>query len=69
MVDGLLIVGLSEGGIVCYEAKTGEEFWYEDTDYGFYASPIFADGRVYLMDRGGNMHIFKPGKMACSNHP
>lgn len=55
------IGGLGDGGIICYNAKSGEEVWMADTDDGFYASPILADGKVYLADRTGLMHIFEPG--------
>ena len=61
VVGEYLISGLTDGGIACHNAKTGEELWLEETDYGFYASPIASEGVVYLMDMGGNMHIFKPG--------
>jgi outer membrane protein assembly factor BamB len=47
--------------MICYNAKTGEEVWMQDSDEGFYASPILADGRVYMADRSGVMHIFEPG--------
>jgi len=55
---GLLFSGLADGGIACWDAATGEEVWFQETDEGFYASPILANGRVYLMDRSGIMHIF-----------
>ncbi len=58
VVNGLMFVGLSDGAIACLDAKTGEEVWIQETDEGFYASPILAGGNVYLMDRGGTMHIF-----------
>ncbi len=61
VVGDYLIGGLGDGGMVCYDVKTGEELWLEDSDEGFYASPIFAEGRVYLADRAGTMHIFTPG--------
>jgi len=61
VVGEYLISGLTDGGIACHHAKTGEELWLEDTDNGFYASPIVAEGTVYLMDMAGIMHIFKPG--------
>ena len=60
VVGEYLIGGLSEGGMVCYNAKTGEEIWVEDSDEGFYASPILANGLVYIADRSGIMHIFRP---------
>lgn len=59
---GLLYCGTDDGALVCYDAKTGEEVWAEFADDGFYASPILADGRIYLLDRAGNMHILKPGR-------
>ncbi len=66
---GLLVAGLDDGGIVCFDAKTGTaddgepaELWVHDTDEGFYASPIQVGGKVYLMDRIGTMHIFDPGR-------
>ena len=61
VVGEQLIAGLGGGGIVCYDAKTGAEVWFENTDDGFYASPILAEGRIYLLDRFGVMHIIKPG--------
>lgn len=60
--DGLLFYGLGYGGFGCFDAKTGEQLWHEETDEGFYASPILIGDRVYLMDRSGMMHIFKAGK-------
>ena len=60
--DGLLYCGSDDGAFVCYDAKTGEELWAEFADWGFYASPIFADGKIWMLDRGGMMHILKPGR-------
>lgn len=60
--EGLLYCGSDDGAFACYDARTGEELWAEFTDHGFYASPILADGRVYLLDRSGTMHILKPGR-------
>jgi hypothetical protein len=60
--EGLLYCGTDDGALVCYDAKSGEEIWAEFADDGFYASPILADGKIYLMDRSGIMHILKPGR-------
>lgn len=59
--DNLIIV-TSYGAVVCYDAKSGELRWEQEFDSGFYASPILADGNVYLLDRDGVMHIFKADK-------
>ena len=54
-----LFAGLPDGGIACWDAKTGKQCWLQETDNGFYASPIVADHRVFLMDRTGRMFIFE----------
>lgn len=60
--NDLLFVVTSYGAVVCYNAKAGEILWEKEFDGGFYASPILVDGKVYLMDRKGVMHIFKADK-------
>ena len=60
--DGLLYCGADDGAFVCYDAKTGEELWAEFADYGFYASPVYADGKVHLLDRSGKMFILEAGR-------
>jgi outer membrane protein assembly factor BamB len=55
-----LFVATSFGAVACYDTKTGKVVWEHYFDYGFYASPIIADGNIYLMDVAGVTHIFKP---------
>jgi outer membrane protein assembly factor BamB len=55
-----VFVATSFGAVACYDAKTGKVVWEHYFDYGFYSSPIIAEGRVYLMDVSGVMKIFKP---------
>ena len=57
-----LVYGLPDGGIVCRNARTGAEIWHEETEVGFYASPLIAGDRVYLLGRDGLMHILIPGQ-------
>jgi len=60
--NDLLFVVTSYGAVVCYDAKAGEILWEQEFDSGFYSSPILVDGKIYLMDREGVMHIFKAEK-------
>ncbi len=58
----LLFLATSYGVVICYNAKTGEQYWEHEFDNGFYSSPMLVDGKIYLMDMTGNMHIFKAEK-------
>lgn len=57
-----LFIATAEGDVACYNAKDGNILWNHNFDNGFYASPIVVDGKVYLMDRTGVMHIIKADK-------
>lgn len=58
----LLFMATSYGVVVCYNAKTGEIYWESEYDNGFYSSPMMVDGKIYLIDMQGIMHIFKVDK-------
>ncbi|RZT91257.1 outer membrane protein assembly factor BamB [Ancylomarina subtilis] len=60
--DKYLFVVTSYGLVACYDALSGELYWEHEFDNGFYASPILVDGKIYLIDRVGSMHIFKADK-------
>ncbi|RLD82326.1 MAG: hypothetical protein DRJ07_08290 [Bacteroidetes bacterium] len=48
----------SYGAVVCHDAKTGKKLWEKEFDNGFYSSPIMVEGKIYLIDKKGVMHIF-----------
>ena len=60
--EGLLIIATSYGVIACYDAKDGTKYWEQEYDDGFYGSPVFVDGKVYIIDMSGKTHIFKLAK-------
>ena len=60
--DKYLFVITSYGTVVCYDAKNGTSYWTKEFENGFYSSPIIAEGRIYLMDKQGVMHIFNADK-------
>ncbi|MBN1197886.1 MAG: PQQ-like beta-propeller repeat protein [Bacteroidales bacterium] len=64
--DKYLFLVTSYGVIVCYDAKTGKEYWIKELENNTYASPVLVDDRVYLMDKTGVMHIFKADKVFTS---
>ncbi|HZE99118.1 MAG TPA: PQQ-binding-like beta-propeller repeat protein [Planctomycetota bacterium] len=54
-----VILGASGGTVTCLNAATGKMIWTHDFDDGFYSSPVIVDDRVYLMDKKGNMVVFR----------
>lgn len=57
--NGLLYVATSYGVLVCYDTKSGEKIWEKEYGEGFYSSPMIAEGKLYIIDMGGTMHIIK----------
>ena len=57
-----VFVATSYGTVSCYDSKSGENYWIEEFDKGFYSSPILVGENVYLMDMSGLMYIFKAAK-------
>jgi len=54
---------VSDAGMAsCLNARTGEVYWQERTGSNYSASPIFADGRVYLLSEDGKTVVFKASK-------
>ena len=60
--DRYVFLITSYGTAVCYDARTGEKYWEHDFGNNIYASPILAEGKVYIPDKNGIMHIFKADK-------
>jgi outer membrane protein assembly factor BamB len=55
--QGLVFLASSDGRLVCLDATDGRALWTHEYAHGFYASPIVAGGRLYALDREGNMRI------------
>ena len=45
----------------CQKADTGEVVWQERVGGGFSASPVAAEGRVYLLDNNGDTTVIEAG--------
>ena len=64
----LLLVGdelyfVSDAGIAsCVDAQTGAVHWQERVGKGCSASPLFADGKIYIQDEAGLGVVLQPGK-------
>jgi outer membrane protein assembly factor BamB len=52
------LYALGDGGVLtCYEADTGEVVWQERIGGNFSASPVYADGKMYLLSEAGETTV------------
>jgi len=49
------------GFATCLKADTGEVVWNERVSGGFSASPVHADGKLYLLDNNGDTTVIEAG--------
>ncbi len=61
-IRDMVFVVTSYGVVVCYDAATGKKNWVKELDRSVYSSPMIADGKLFVMDKQGLMHIFRADK-------
>ncbi|QDT96786.1 outer membrane protein assembly factor BamB family protein [Gimesia aquarii] len=63
LIDGMLFMVDDKGIASCLDAKTGKLIWKERmARSAFSASPIYADGKIYMADKTGLTRVIKPAK-------
>ena len=62
LVDGLFYMTSDDGILSCREPATGEMVWQKRVAKEFAASPIFADGKIYLFSTAGEVLTIRPGR-------
>jgi outer membrane protein assembly factor BamB len=69
IVDGLVFIADCGRRFHCVDAETGKACWTHEIDGDAWASPLAADGKVYLGTRSGAFYVFaanRQGKLLCS---
>ncbi len=61
LVDDVVYMVSDNGTLSCLDGKTGAERWSERIGGAFSASPLAANGHIYLLDETGTSTVFKPG--------
>ena len=62
LVDDLIYM-ISDTGIAsCVEAKSGDVIWQNRIGGEYSASPVYADGRVWLFSEEGKTSVIRPGR-------
>ena len=62
IMDDLLFVADFSGFVYCFDAMTGELYWKHDTLGHIWASPLVADGKVYIGNEDGYLTILEAKK-------
>jgi len=62
VVDGLVYGMTHRGYALCFEAKTGKTVWRQRMGSAYSASPLYADGRIYLFNERMGTTVIKPGR-------
>jgi outer membrane protein assembly factor BamB len=60
--DGLCFTADFEGFVFCFDARTGQKLWEHEMGTDTWSSPYIVDGKVYLGNENGVMHIFEASK-------
>jgi outer membrane protein assembly factor BamB len=62
LIDDLIYMIGDTGIASCVEAKTGEIVWQQRIGGEYSASPVYADGKIWLFSEEGKTTVFKPGR-------
>jgi outer membrane protein assembly factor BamB len=60
--DGLLFIADCGRTFRCLDAETGKPYWTHEIKGDVWASPMVADGKVYLGTRSGSFYVFAEAK-------
>ena len=62
IVDKLLYMVSDDGIASCREPKTGELIWQKRISGSYAASPVYADGKIFLFSTDGDVTTIRPGR-------
>lgn len=62
LIDDLIYMIGDTGIASCIDAKTGEQVWQKRIGGEYSASPVYADGKIWLFSEDGKTTVIKPGR-------
>lgn len=63
--DGIVYVVADIGNMYAFDEESGELLWEHDLGTVGKGSPVWADGKIYVMEVNGNVLILKPTREGC----
>lgn len=65
--DGILYVVADTGKLYALDSKNGAQLWTHSLGTVGKGSPVWADGKLYVMEVNGKVHILKPSREKCES--
>ena len=62
IADGLVFIADCGRNFHCVDSQTGKACWTHEIDGDAWASPLAADGKVYIGTRSGMFYVFGLGR-------
>lgn len=62
IADGLVYAADCRGNLYCVEAETGQTRWSHKMMGSYWASPLVADGKMFIGTRSGKFHTLAAGR-------
>src|SRR5581483_11086611 len=62
LYQGLLYMTNEVGVVTCADASTGQKVWQKRLGGIFFASPVGADGKVYMVSETGETYVLRAGR-------
>jgi outer membrane protein assembly factor BamB len=63
LIDDLIYMINDTGIASCVEAKSGELVWQQRIGGEYSASPVYADGKIWLFSEDGKTTVIRPGRV------
>jgi outer membrane protein assembly factor BamB len=62
LIDDLIYMINDTGIASCVEAKSGELVWQQRIGGEYSASPVYADGKIWIFSEDGKTTVIRPGR-------
>ena len=65
--DGMLFVVTDTGNLFAFDTETGKQLWTHNLGTVGKSAPVWADGKLFVTEVNGKIHILKPSREGCES--